>query len=112
LAEQELLGRERSLIYRTMVLTGLREGTMARITVGQATLEGRTPHLEFLARTVSKNSMSSGWCSARYSRSPYPEGNALTRTLCDLPGHLGLQRRHATVTLTPRCGSAATGINC
>jgi len=34
LAEQELLGRERLLIYRTMVLTGLRKGKLASITVG------------------------------------------------------------------------------
>ncbi|MFN7429047.1 MAG: tyrosine-type recombinase/integrase [bacterium] len=34
------IGRERALIYKTLVLTGLRKGEMASITVGQVDLDG------------------------------------------------------------------------
>lgn len=50
LAEKERLGRERMLIYKTMVLTGLRKGEMASITTGQLHLNGRLPHIELLAK--------------------------------------------------------------
>ena len=36
----ELLGRERALIYKTLVLTGLRRGELASLTVGQLSLDG------------------------------------------------------------------------
>jgi hypothetical protein len=39
----EALGRERALIYRTLVLTGLRKGELASLTVGQIELVGATP---------------------------------------------------------------------
>jgi integrase len=39
----ELLGRERALIYKTLVLTGLRKGELASLTVGQLHLDGLTP---------------------------------------------------------------------
>ncbi|MCE9604430.1 MAG: site-specific integrase [Planctomycetia bacterium] len=39
----ELLGRERALIYKTLVLTGLRKGELASLTVGQLELDGPTP---------------------------------------------------------------------
>ena len=42
-AEQEQLGRERALIYKTLVLTGLRRGELASLTVGQLELDGPMP---------------------------------------------------------------------
>ena len=50
LADQERLGLERMLIYKTMVLTGLRLGELASITVGQLHLHARQPHAELLAK--------------------------------------------------------------
>lgn len=44
------LGRERALIYKTLVLTGLRKGELASITVGQVDLGGAVPHLLLHAR--------------------------------------------------------------
>jgi len=41
----ERLGRERALIYKTLVLTGLRKNELASITVGQVILNGPFPHL-------------------------------------------------------------------
>jgi len=41
----ERLGRERALIYKTLVLTGLRKNELASITVGQTVLNGPFPHL-------------------------------------------------------------------
>ncbi len=38
-------GRERELIYKTLVLTGLRSGELASMTVGQLDLDGTTPYL-------------------------------------------------------------------
>jgi len=40
----ERLGRERALIYKTLVLTGLRRNELASITVGQVELDGPHPH--------------------------------------------------------------------
>src|SRR5262249_31227630 len=42
----EALGRERALIYKTLVLTGLRKGELASLTVGQLRLDGPTAYLE------------------------------------------------------------------
>jgi len=39
----ELLGRERALIYKTLVLTGLRKGELASLTIGQLELDGPMP---------------------------------------------------------------------
>jgi integrase len=39
----ELLGRERALIYKTLVLTGLRKGELASLTVGQLHLDEPVP---------------------------------------------------------------------
>ena len=39
------LGRERALIYKTLVLTGLRKGELASITVGQVVLDAAMPYL-------------------------------------------------------------------
>ena len=44
IARLEVLGRERALIYKTLVLTGLRKGELASLTVGQLELEGPTPY--------------------------------------------------------------------
>ncbi len=40
----ERLGRERALIYKTLVLTGLRKGELASLTVGQLELDGPVPY--------------------------------------------------------------------
>ena len=50
LAESERLGQERSLIYKTMVLTGLRKGELASLTVGQLELDAPRPYAELLAK--------------------------------------------------------------
>ncbi len=42
----ERLGWERQLIYKTMVLTGLRKGELAAVTVGQVELDGPVPHIQ------------------------------------------------------------------
>jgi integrase len=44
-AAMEALGRERALIYKTLVLTGLRKGELASITVGQVVLDADPPYL-------------------------------------------------------------------
>jgi len=41
----ERLGRERALIYKTLVLTGLRKGELASITAGQVVLDADPPYL-------------------------------------------------------------------
>jgi len=41
----EQLGRERALIYKTLVLTGLRKGELASLTVGQLVLDADPPYL-------------------------------------------------------------------
>jgi integrase len=43
-AELEQRGRERALIYRTLVLTGLRKGELASLTVGQLELDQPTAY--------------------------------------------------------------------
>jgi len=45
----ERLGRERALIYRTLVLTGLRRGELASLTVGQVRFDAEPPYLELKA---------------------------------------------------------------
>jgi len=42
----EALGNERALIYKTLVLTGLRKGELASLTVAQLRLDGPIPHVE------------------------------------------------------------------
>ncbi len=46
IAELEQVGRERALIYKTLVLTGLRKGELASITVSQLELVGLMPFIE------------------------------------------------------------------
>ena len=48
------LGRERALIYKTLVLTGLRRGELASLTVGQLHLDAPQPCIE-LAAADEKN---------------------------------------------------------
>jgi len=50
----ERLGRERALIYKTLLLTGLRKGELASLTVGQLQLDGPHPFAE-LAAADEKN---------------------------------------------------------
>jgi len=45
IAKLDRLGRERALIFKTLVLTGLRKGELASITVGQLELGGPCPHV-------------------------------------------------------------------
>jgi integrase len=45
----ERLGHERALIYKTLVLTGLRKGELASLTVGQLHLDGSHPFAELHA---------------------------------------------------------------
>lgn len=44
LADLERVGRERALIYKTLVLTGLRKGELASLTVGQLELVGKVAY--------------------------------------------------------------------
>ena len=48
-ARLERLGRERALIYKTLVLTGLRKGELASLTAGQLDLDGPKPYLTLRA---------------------------------------------------------------
>ncbi len=48
-AKLERLGRERALIYKTLVLTGLRKGELASLTVGQLDLDSPMPFVELNA---------------------------------------------------------------
>ena len=41
----EWLGWERALIYKTLVLTGLRQGELASLTVGQVVLDADPPYV-------------------------------------------------------------------
>jgi len=45
LTDLEHRGRERALLYKVLVLTGLRKGELASLTVGQCELVGATPHI-------------------------------------------------------------------
>ena len=45
IAKQERLGRERALIYKTLVLTGLRKGELASLTRAKLSLDGELPYL-------------------------------------------------------------------
>ena len=49
MAQKEWRGRERTLIYRTLILTGLRRGELESITVGHVRLDADRAHLELLA---------------------------------------------------------------
>ena len=46
----DLLGMERALIYKTLVLTGLRKGELASLTVAKLRLDGTIPHVELDAK--------------------------------------------------------------
>jgi integrase len=45
-ARLEAVGRERALIYKSLVLTGLRKNELGTLTVGQLRLDAPVPHLE------------------------------------------------------------------
>ncbi len=53
-ANLERLGRERALIYKTLVLTGLRRGELASLTAGDLDLNGPVPYA-VLSATNEKN---------------------------------------------------------
>lgn len=46
IAKLDRLGRERSLIFKTLVLTGLRKGELAAVTVGHLELDGPMPVIQ------------------------------------------------------------------
>jgi len=50
LAELDMLGRERELMYKTLVLTGLRKGELASLMIGQVYLDAQPPFAELLAK--------------------------------------------------------------
>lgn len=54
LAELDLTGRERALVYKSAVLTGLRRGELASLTVADAMLGSPHPHL--ILRSVAAKS--------------------------------------------------------
>ncbi len=43
---REELGRERALIYKTLILTGLRKNELASLTVAQVALDGKIPYID------------------------------------------------------------------
>lgn len=49
LAKLEIRGRQRALVYKTLVLTGLRRGELASLTVGQLHLDSPVPHADLYA---------------------------------------------------------------
>jgi integrase len=49
-AKLECCGRERALIYRTLVLTGLRRGELASVTISSLVLDTATPYMTLEAR--------------------------------------------------------------
>ena len=50
LDELDMLGRERELMYKTMILTGLRKGELASLAIGQVYLDAQPPFAELLAK--------------------------------------------------------------
>ena len=50
----ELLGWERALIYKTLILTGLRKGELTSLTVGNLQMDGDSPYIKLLP-THEKN---------------------------------------------------------
>jgi integrase len=55
----EAFGRERALIYKTLVLTGLRKNELATLTVAQLRLDGPVPHID-LGAANEKNRQGNG----------------------------------------------------
>ncbi|MCY2951598.1 MAG: hypothetical protein NTU53_06425 [Planctomycetota bacterium] len=51
-SQLDLLGRERALIYKTFVLTALRKGELASLTVAQVDLDADVPHIVLIARLL------------------------------------------------------------
>jgi len=49
IAKLKLLARERALIYKTLILTGLRKSELASLTVGQLCLDGANAYSEMRA---------------------------------------------------------------
>jgi len=57
-AKLDRRGRERSLVYKTMILTGLRRGELASLTIGSLVLDGPSPYAS-LAAADEKNGQGS-----------------------------------------------------
>ena len=108
-ARLEWLGRERALIYKTMVLTGLRQGELASLTVGHVHLDADRPYLELDAAAEKNREGSSlplradliadieGWLTdrlerlrgeARASGEPMPAQLPARAPLFDVPDKL------------------------
>ncbi len=83
------LGRERALIYKTLVLTGLRLNELASIRVGQCRLEGPTPHLELEAADEKSRQGAliplRADLVAELSRWIEEKAESLSEALCDAP---------------------------
>ncbi len=108
-ARLELLGRERALIYKTLVLTGLRKKELASLTVGALHLDNPVPFV-VLGAADEKNRQGSEialrrdladdltrWLSERLKRNqreaiasgePIPSGLALDAPLFNVPAGL------------------------
>ncbi|MCX7395179.1 MAG: hypothetical protein NTW75_13765 [Planctomycetales bacterium] len=61
----ERIGWERSLIYKTLVLTGLRKGELASLTVGQLELDGPMPCVVLNAADEKNRQGSTSYATAR-----------------------------------------------
>ena len=68
----EWLGRERELIYKTLVLTGLRKGELASLTVGQLVLDADPAFLVLDAADEKNREGSIDSPSGRPCRRPSP----------------------------------------
>ena len=99
----ELLGRERALIYKTLVLTGLRKGELASLTTAQLYLDGSHPYAD-LNPIDEKNREGSqiplrldlasdlrDWIAGLASRFNEPQNGCLPlRAANALPGHTAI----------------------
>jgi integrase len=101
----ERLGRERELIYKTLVLTGLRRGELASLTVGQLDLDADPPFL-VLDAADEKNRQGStiplranlaadlrAWVADKAKAVQNAAGNAPTLSLDPKPGRIGRDSR-------------------
>ena len=68
----ERLGQERALIYKTLVLTGLRKGELASLTVGQLVLDADPPFLVLDAADEKNREGLDDTPSGRSCRRPSP----------------------------------------
>jgi integrase len=89
----EALGRLRAIVYRTLVMTGLRKGELSNLTVADLHLDARVPHILLPARITKSGEEETvvlrpdlvielkAWLSERFgSGTPPPDGR-----LIDIP---------------------------